>query len=257
MDYNEPLHYKSPMKRNESMISTIHLQKMKCSSRSSSRVSTWTICSSNWIKLAPQVEGIENFPHNGWVATSQPNMGKTNIHRPLEIWWCLEEYILSFQDPLLTFQGLRLKPTHPASHHPTTETPIFINGSVASIQLNPPEMDMKSVNVEDLIAVRTSSFQPFGNGAGNKKIRKTPGLVASFWKNRFRPKMVIFFSVEITVMDSSWDFFFWWLICARKGKVVAYIFQYNRCKYHKLTIFHISEKISLVHTTQYPQGPLT
>ena len=67
---------------------------------------------------------------------------------------------------------------------------------------------MKSVNVEDLMALRTSSFQPFGkNGPETKKSRKNArALGFQFLEEQFfsAENGGGFFSVfEITVMDSS------------------------------------------------------
>ena len=58
------------------------------------------------------------------------------------------------------------------THHQGGE-PMFINGSAASIQLNPPEMDMKSVNVEDLMArvhpkKKNGPKRPNGPNVGEK-----------------------------------------------------------------------------------------
>ena len=118
LDYNKlkPLYYKSPMKRNESMIWSIHLQNnYHPSSRSSSRVSTWTICSSNW--------RLKTSPHCERVATTQPNIGKTNIHRPLGFFLMMLGRFLSFPFKIPYFSGVKVEthaPSQPSSNNRDT-----------------------------------------------------------------------------------------------------------------------------------------
>ena len=133
-DCSKPLYYKSPMKRNESMISTIHLQKNEMFQPlnplgfqpeqyarqigSNSKPPSWR---------------VENFPQKMLrVATTQPNIGKTNIHRP----WKYDDAWKNTSFPFLSrsltyFSGVKVEshaPSQPSSNNRDTNIHQWICG---------------------------------------------------------------------------------------------------------------------------------